>query len=70
MKCYCTQDSHCPLQHKCVPSAAFPEYKVCKTDMSDKPDTIMPVVFATMAANNAGRRLLQVFREALKVFRA
>lgn len=70
MKCYCTQDSHCPLEHKCVPSAAFPEYKVCKTDMSDKPDTIMPVIFATMAANNAGRRLLQVFREAIKVFRA
>jgi hypothetical protein len=57
MKCYCQQDGHCPVEHKCVPSAAFPEYKVCKTDMSDKPDTIMPLVLATLAENNAGKKL-------------
>lgn len=53
MKCYCQQDSHCPTQHKCVPSKAMPEYKVCKTDMSDKPDSLMPAVFAAMAAGSS-----------------
>ncbi len=54
MKCYCQQDINCPAQHKCVPSAALPEFKVCKADMSDKPDTLMPLVFTAMAANDAG----------------
>lgn len=55
MKCYCQTDSNCPVEHKCVPSLSFPEYKVCKADMSDKPDSLMPVVFTAMAANNAGK---------------
>lgn len=51
MKCYCAVDANCPPQHKCVPSRAFPEYKVCKADMSDKPDTILPFIFADMAGS-------------------
>jgi len=56
MKCFCQQDSHCPVEHKCVPSAALPEFKVCKADMSNKPDSLMPVVFSTMAAKNGRRK--------------
>jgi hypothetical protein len=29
-KCYCQQDEHCTPGFACVPSEAFPEYKVCK----------------------------------------
>jgi hypothetical protein len=29
-QCYCTEDVHCGHDHACVPSAAFPEYRVCR----------------------------------------
>lgn len=29
-QCYCTEDSHCGVGHKCVAALSFPEYKVCK----------------------------------------
>jgi hypothetical protein len=29
-QCYCKEDAHCGEGHACVPSAAFPEYKVCR----------------------------------------
>lgn len=28
--CYCAADEHCAAGFKCVPSIAFPEYKVCR----------------------------------------
>ena len=28
--CYCASTLHCALGYACVPSKAFPEYKVCK----------------------------------------
>jgi hypothetical protein len=55
MKCYCQTDSHCPMQHKCVPSLSFPEFKVCKADMSDKPDSLTSVVVSAMRAMAAGK---------------
>lgn len=57
MKCYCQTDSNCPVEHKCVPSVAFPQYKVCKADMSDKPDTLMPIVFGALAAGGGAAGL-------------
>ncbi|KAI8477082.1 MAG: hypothetical protein J3K34DRAFT_399332 [Monoraphidium minutum] len=29
-QCYCLDDSHCGEGHACVPSAAFPEFRVCR----------------------------------------
>lgn len=28
--CYCSLDEHCAEGYKCVPSAAFPQYRICK----------------------------------------
>lgn len=51
MDCYCQEDINCPVKHKCVPALSFPQYKVCKADYSDKPDSILPLIFETMQGN-------------------
>jgi hypothetical protein len=38
--CYCQADIHCVKGMKCVPSIAFPQYKVCKYVGPDAPGTI------------------------------
>ena len=46
MKCYCSAESHCRPGDICVPSRAFPEYKVCKPmNSSDVPGSIVRQVF-------------------------
>ena len=29
-ECFCREDAHCGQGRKCVPSAAFPEYRACR----------------------------------------
>ncbi|WIA38074.1 hypothetical protein OEZ86_001443 [Tetradesmus obliquus] len=50
-KCYCSADVHCAAGHKCVPSLAFPRYKLCKAAMKNEPGSILPEML--MAAVNA-----------------
>jgi hypothetical protein len=46
MKCYCSADIHCRPGDTCVPSLAFPDYKVCKpANGSDVSGSIVRQVF-------------------------
>lgn len=54
-RCYCETDEHCSKGHKCVASAAFPEYKACKPALPNLRMTLWPQVIMSMvmgAGNN------------------
>lgn len=33
-QCFCTEDSHCAIGHRCISALSFPEYKVCKPNFT------------------------------------